>query len=304
MGGGIAQVLADAGHRVTLVDVDGRTAESARERLVRQARVFEKEGLFTPGSTDRIARNLTAADSIETAVAHARYVTEAVPEVMEIKMAALRRISAAAPVDCVIASNTSALSIEQLSSAVSHPGRFLGVHWMNPAPFIPGVEIVASPTTGPEVVDFAEMLIASLKKITARVSDTPGFVANRLQFALYKEAARIVEEKVASPAEIDVVVSSTIGFRLALFGPFAIGDMAGLDVYNSSYASLEAAFGARFAAPSALAELVKSGNLGIKSGTGFLDIPESDRQALLVYRDKAYALLSQLREQLGSAPGL
>ena len=304
MGGGIAQVLANAGHRVTLADVNGPTALMAKERLVDQAEVFEREGLFAPGSTDRIAHNLAAAESIETAVSDASYVTEAVPEAIEIKQETLRRISAAAPVDCAIGSNTSAISIEQLSAAVSHPRRFLGVHWMNPAPFIPGVEIIASTTTDARVVDYAESLIRSLKKITARVADTPGFVANRLQFALYKEAARIVEEQVASPAEIDAVVSSTFGFRLALFGPFAIGDMAGLDVYNSSYATLEAAYGERFASPEALKTLVDAGNLGLKSGHGFRDIPAADKDALLVYRDKAYALLSQVREQLGSAPGL
>ncbi|HEX4402838.1 MAG TPA: 3-hydroxyacyl-CoA dehydrogenase family protein [Galbitalea sp.] len=304
MGGGIAQVFANAGHHVTLADVDAQTAANARERLVDQAEVFEEQGLFTPGSRERIAQNLTAAESIEAAVANANYVTEAVPEVMDIKRETLQRISAAVPEDCVIGSNTSAIPIEQLSEVISQRERFLGVHWMNPAPFIPGVEIIASTATDSSVVDYAEALIRSLGKITARVADTPGFVANRLQFALYKEAAKMVEEAVASPSEIDAVVSNTFGFRLALFGPFAIGDMAGLDVYNSAYSTLEAAYGERFAAPSALADLVKVGNLGIKSGAGFLDIPESDRGALLVYRDKSYALLSQLREHLGSAPGL
>jgi len=304
MGGGIAQVFANAGHRVVLADIDGPTAVLARERLVDQAKVFENEGLFSTGSARRVAENITAAESVEMAVRTADYVTEAVPEVKEIKLEALRRISVAARPDCVIGSNTSAIPIESLSRAVVNPVRFLGVHWMNPAPFIPGVEIIASTTTAADVVDYAESLITSLAKVTARVSDTPGFVANRLQFALYKESVRMMEEGVASPSQIDAVVRNSFGFRLALFGPFAIGDMAGLDVYRASYESLEEAYGTRFSPPQALTEHVERGDLGLKSGSGFLDIPESDRPELLAYRERAYALLSQLRERLGAAPGL
>jgi 3-hydroxybutyryl-CoA dehydrogenase len=123
-------------------------------------------------------------------------------------------------------------------------------------------------------------------------------------FALYKEAARIAEEGVANPSQIDAVVSNTFGFRLALFGPFAIGDMAGLDVYESSYRTLEKAYGERFAALEALVHTVKGGNLGLKSGNGFLNVVPEDRAALVAHRDNAYAHLSQLRAELGRAPGL
>lgn len=304
MGGGIAQVLANAGHLVWLADVDAAAARASRERLIVQAGAFEAEGLFPAGSEERVATNLVAAESLEEAVASADYIAEAVPEVLSLKLDTLRRISAAASVDAVIGTNTSAIPIETLAAEVVNPARFLGVHWMNPAPFIPGVELIASTLTDPVAVDYAELLIRSLGKVTARVADTPGFVANRLQFALYKEAVRIVEEQVATPAQIDDVVSNAFGFRLALFGPFAIGDMAGLDVYNSSYATLEKAYGERLAAPAALSDLVAAGNLGLKSGHGFLDIPDDKRADLLIYRDKAYALLSQLREQLGRPPGL
>jgi len=304
MGGGIAQVLALHGHKVALGDVDGEIAERARLRLVNQARDFEARGLLPAGAAGAIAGNLTAAASIEEAVSTADYVAEAVPEDRVIKADILRRISAAAPAGAVIASNTSAIPIGELAAAVSNPERFLGVHWMNPAPFIPGVELIPGPQTAPAVLDLAEELIRALGKTPARVADTPGFVANRLQFALYKEAARIVEEGVAAPSQIDAVVSSTFGFRLALFGPFAIGDMAGLDVYESSYRTLEKAYGERFSAPAALASTVEEGNLGLKTGRGFLDIDPASRDDLVAYRDSAYARLSQLRAELGQAPGL
>lgn len=304
MGGGIAQVLALHGYKVALGDVDGEIAERSRLRLVNQARDFEARGLLPAGAAEAIAGNLTAATSIEDAVSTADYVAEAVPEDRIIKADILRRISAAAPAGAVIASNTSAIPIGELAAAVSNSERFLGVHWMNPAPFIPGVELIPGPQTAPAILDLAEELIRGLGKTPARVADTPGFVANRLQFALYKEAARIVEEGVADPSQIDAVVSSTFGFRLALFGPFAIGDMAGLDVYESSYLTLEKAYGERFSPPAALASTVEEGNLGLKTGRGFLDIDPASREDLVAYRDSAYARLSQLRAELGQAPGL
>ena len=304
MGGGIAQVLALGGRDVALADVDAATAAAARERLVEQAGAFEAAELFPAGARDRVAARLTAAASIEDAVADADYITEAVPEVPAIKAEVLARISAAARPDAVIGSNTSAIPIGDLAVSVTHPERFLGVHWMNPAPFVPSVELILAAGTDPAVVGPIEELLRAAGKVPARVSDSPGFVANRLQFALFKEAVRMVEEGLATPEQIDLVVANAFGFRLALFGPFAIADMAGLDVYDRSYASLETEYGERLASPRMLRELVESGRLGTKSGGGFLDIPADRLAELVAYRDRAYARLSQLRAELGTAPGL
>lgn len=304
MGGGIAQVFAIAGHAVTLADRDEQTAAASVERLIAQGRLFEDLQLIPVGAADAIARNISAASSVEEAVAEADYVTEAVPEIEDLKVSTLRRISSAVGLTTVIGTNTSAMPIESLAVAVADPGRFLGVHWMNPAPFIPGVELIPSRATTDDTLAAAEKLIRSLGKITARVSDTPGFVANRLQFALYREAVAILDEGTATADQIDAVVQNTFGFRLAIFGPFAIGDMAGLDVYHSSYQTLERAYGERFSAPQSLQALVRAGNIGLKSGSGYLDIPEEDRAELLAYRDQAYARLAQLRAELGPAPGL
>lgn len=304
MGGGIAQVLALSGIDVVLGDVDAATAERARARLIDQAATFEEHGLFVAGSTEILEQRLAAADSVEDAVSDVDYVTEAVFESPEAKRDALTRISGATRDDTIIGTNTSAIPIGDLADFVRLPERFLGVHWMNPAPFIPGVELIAAATTDPAVVDRVEALILAAGKVPARVADTPGFVANRLQFALYKEAVKVVEEGLATPEQVDLVVSNAFGFRLALFGPFAIGDMAGLDVYAASYASLGKTYGERLAAPALLTETVEAGNVGIKSGHGFLDIAPEDVPALLAYRDQAYRALSALRRELGAAPGL
>lgn len=139
MGGGIAQVLALHGHKVLLGDVDGETAERARARLTEQAGQFEAQGLMPAGAAGTIEKNLTAAGSIEEAVADADYIAEAVPEDPDLKAAILGRVSGAAPAGAVIGTNTSAIPIGQLAGAVSRPERFLGVHWMNPAPLSPAL---------------------------------------------------------------------------------------------------------------------------------------------------------------------
>jgi 3-hydroxybutyryl-CoA dehydrogenase len=304
MGGGIAQVLALSGRDVVLSDVDAAKAEAARVRLLDEARRFVEGDLFDAGSVEILEQRLRAADSIESAVADVDYVTEAVFEDRKVKADALRRISRAARPDTVIGSNTSAIPIGELAESVERPERFLGVHWMNPAPFVPAIELIPTSQTSDEAVARVEAMLIEAGKAPARVADSPGFVANRLQFALYKEAVRIVDEGLATPSQIDTVVSNAFGFRLALFGPFAIGDMAGLDVYAASYESLAAEYGERLAAPERLSKTVEAGNLGIKSGRGFLDIPSEDVPALLAYRDAAYRRLSVLRRELGAAPGL
>ena len=259
MGGGIAQVFALAGHAVQIADRDAETAEASVARL--QAGQFEELGLMPVGAAATITAHLAASPSIEDAVAGAEYVVEAVPENIELKHATLRRISAALRPDAVIGSNTSALPIETLSPAVSDPTRFLGVHWFNPAPFVPGVELIPSSQTSEATLVFAEQLITSIGKETARVSDPPGFVGNRLQFALFKEAVAILEEGTATQEQIDTVVRNTFGFRLSLFGPFAIGDMAGLDVYRAALGTLHEAYGERFAVPESLDRLVQEGHV-------------------------------------------
>src|SRR5215218_5835170 len=136
-------------------------------------------------------------------------------------------------------------------------------------------------------------------KVTARLKDSTGFVLNRLQYALFDEATQLVEEGVASSEDIDTIVRTTFGFRLPFFGPFAIADMAGLDVYAFCYDSLEQGYPDRFTAPAALTQRVAEGALGVKSGRGFLATPPEQLPALVAHRDTAYAAMSRLLSELG-----
>ncbi|MDT0170560.1 3-hydroxyacyl-CoA dehydrogenase family protein [Pseudarthrobacter sp. BRE9] len=302
MGGGIAQVLALAGARVALADVSAEIAQSNYERLLKESDEFVAAGLFPANATDLLKENLWAAKDIEEAVAGAEYIEEAVPEVLEIKHATLGRISAAARPDAIIGSNTSTISIAKLAEVVDNPERFLGVHFSNPAPFIPGVEVIPHEGTSEATVQAARTIVGETGKETATVKDVTGFVLNRLQYALFHEAAQVVEEGIATAEDVDTLVRTTFGFRLPFFGPFAIADMAGLDVYAFCYKSLQTGFPERFATPKILQEKVDAGQLGTKTGSGFLDVPADRTAALVAYRNKAYVAMQKLIEELGPAP--
>jgi 3-hydroxybutyryl-CoA dehydrogenase len=302
MGGGIAQSLALAGVDVQLADANSELTKKSLERLLAEADQFEREGLFNPGSTAIIQNRLHAADSIEAAVASVDFVEEAVPEVPEIKRDVLGRISRAVQPEAIVGSNTSTLPIAGLAKAFEDARRFLGVHFSNPAPFIPGVELIPHAGTDESVLAPVEDLIRRVGKVPARVKDSAGFVLNRLQYVLFKEAAAIVEEGIASPEAVDAIVRTTFGFRLPFFGPFVIADMAGLDVYAACFKTFEQHFGERLATPKILANLVAEGKCGTKSGGGFLNISAEKTAELIAYRNRAYRKLADLLAELGPAP--
>ncbi|MBF4582428.1 3-hydroxyacyl-CoA dehydrogenase family protein [Curtobacterium sp. VKM Ac-2865] len=302
MGGGIAQVLALAGHTVHIADVSGEIARQNLARLLVETQQFVDDGLFPADAVERVREHLSAAESIEDAVATADFIEEAVPEKLAIKHETLRRITAAARPDAVIGSNTSTILIESLAEAVTGPERFLGVHFSNPAPFIPGVELIPHPTTGDHAVQVAEAVVAATGKQSARVKDSTGFVLNRLQYALFEEATKIADEGIATPDDIDTIVRTTFGFRLPFFGPFAIADMAGLDVYAFCFESLQTRWPERFATPPSLQQHVDAGELGTKSGAGYLQVPADRTPELVAYRNRAYVAMQKLLDELGPAP--
>jgi 3-hydroxybutyryl-CoA dehydrogenase len=301
MGGGIAQVFAMAGLDVVISDADPDLTHRHLDRLRREAEDFEKQGLLDPGSADLVQKNLRAADTLAEAVSGADLIEEAVLERPEIKGPVLRSIEAAAHPDAVIGSNTSTLPIGDLAADLRHPERFLGVHFSNPAPFIPGVELIAHSGTDLGVVEAVEALVPRTGKLTARVNDKAGFVLNRLQYVLLKEAFNLVEEGVATAEDVDIIVRTTFGYRLPFFGPFAIADMAGLDVYQDGFHTLHQHYGERLAAPAMLTDLVGAGKYGVKQGGGLVT-PAGDQAALVAYRNTAYARLGQLLKELGPAP--
>lgn len=302
MGGGIAQVLALAGRDVAIADVSADLARENRERIIREAADYAERGIFPADARETVAWRVTAAPSIEEAVGAVDFVEEAVPEVLGIKHETLRRISENAPSAALIGSNTSTISIATLAEAVTSPDRFLGVHFSNPATFVPGVEVIPHAGTREGAVTEVVALLDECGKVGVPIADVTGFVLNRLQYALFGEAARLVEEGVATAQAVDLIARTTFGFRLPFFGPFAIADIAGLDVYQFCYQSLHGAYPDRFSEPAILEERVARGEKGVKTGRGFLATPADRAPELAAYRDEAYAALRDLLFRLGEPP--
>lgn len=288
MGCGIAEAVLRAGLQLSCADSEPETTRAGLERLRRRV-----DGHVAAGLADETLA--AAASALVTATpaqccAGAQVVIEAVPEDLELKRKVLHAAAVANP-GGLLASNTSSLPVDELARGLPEPERFLGIHFFNPAEWVPGVELVRGSATSSDAVDDALRLLRRLGKTVAVVPSSPGFIANRLQLALFLECVRCVDEGLVGPEDLDAIVTSTFGFRLGAYGPFRVADMAGLDVYASILSVLAAAFGERFAIPRRLAELVADGRLGLKAGAGFASYTDELAATLQASRDATYARL-------------
>ncbi len=254
MGAGMAQVLVEAGHSVVSWDV-------------------RPEGL---SALDKRIRTTT---HLNEAVVGADIVLEAIAEDLAVKQEVYRRISAL-NADCIVASNTSSLPAEQLAAALEPASRFAIAHFFNPAAVVPLVEIVPAPQTAPAT-------LAKLKDVMERAGKlpvvlnraVPGFVANRLQAALYREAYALAADGVASPEDIDLVVRAGLGSRWAAAGPMMVTDLGGMDIWKAVTGQLFPLLASDTATPAAIEEAVKRGDLGSKTGRGiYQHDPEEDQR--------------------------
>lgn len=272
MGQGIVRLLAAHGVVATVLDVDVEKAREMAARLASDA---------APGA--RISVHATVSE----AVAGAEVVFEALPEELGLKTTVLREVQAANP-SALLFTNTSSLPVGTIAAEVEDPAQLVGVHFFNPAEVMPGVEVIPSAATAPGVVTRALAILEDLGKAPTVVGSSAGFIGNRLQLALFAEAARCVEEGLASPEDVDRIVRTTFGPRLAAYGPFAIADMAGLDIFEAILEQLQDAFGDRFATPAALADKVAEKRLGTKTLGGYFSYDEATVAALQAERDATY----------------
>ncbi|MFH8251853.1 3-hydroxyacyl-CoA dehydrogenase family protein [Microbacterium sp. B2969] len=269
MGAGIAHAFALAGAQVVVVEVDETAAAQAANRIVDALHHSVDRGTTQRALDDLIGAVSTATET--SAFATCGLVVEAVPEDSALKIDALARVEAAVDPDAAIASNTSALSIDELAVGLRRRERFLGLHFFNPVPVSRLVEIVAGDATAAEVVDAAREWVAALGKTPIVVRDAPGFASSRLGIALGLEAIRMVEEGVASPADIDAAME--LGYRHPV-GPLRTTDLVGLDVRLVIAEELHQRLGERFAPPALLRQMVAEGRLGRKTGRGFYEWSE------------------------------
>lgn len=266
MGAGIAHAFVLAGSGVVIVERDAEAAAAAH------ARVLEALGRSVErGATDRALTDLAAAVQPATdsaALAGCELVVEAVPEDRALKVEALDRAERVLDSGAALATNTSSVSIDDLAAGLSRPERFIGLHFFNPVPASLLVEVVVGASTGSALVHEARGWIAALGKTPVVVRDAPGFASSRLGVALGLEAIRMLEEGVASAADIDAAME--LGYRHPV-GPLRTTDIVGLDVRLGIAEELHARLGDRFAPPELLRRMVADGQLGRKTGRGFYE---------------------------------
>jgi 3-hydroxybutyryl-CoA dehydrogenase len=269
MGAGIAQVASAAGCRVLLQDVSEEQAAKGLARIGEGLRGLVAKQKMSELERQELLGRIVPSGSIESAVRDADIVVEAAPESLQLKREIFGRVDAAAPKDALLATNTSSLSIAAIAESVARPERFLGLHFFNPVPIMKLLEIVAGPRTAPEVVAAARAFAERLGKDPIVVRDSPGFASSRLGIALGLEAIRMVEEGVASPADIDKAME--LGYRHPM-GPLKLTDLVGLDVRLDIADYLRTTLDdRRFDAPALMRRMVSEGRLGKKAGRGFYE---------------------------------
>ncbi len=281
MGHRITEVLARSGVRVCLSSRSAQTLDRARTAL----------------QADGIAA-VEYVNSITDAAAEADLVIESVPESLELKRAVLAEAERSAPSDVVIATNTSSLPLESLAQALERPHRFLGLHWFNPAHLIPLVEVVPTSATEPGVVEWSLALLTELGKRPIVVPAIDGFLVNRLQYALIREALALIDQGVATPEQIDAVVTECLGPRWAVIGPMRSTDLAGIETALAVATQLYPKLSAATAPQPALARLAQDGRMGAAAGEGFYAYPDGHT----VDRDRDRGLAAVLEALRGAKP--
>lgn len=264
MGSGIAHALLISGARVALRDVSEAAAALGRDRVERALRSSADRGTLDGGVDDVMAR-LSVAVGLDR-LGEPELVVEAVPEELDLKVRTWQSVSRAVPRAAILATNTSSLSIESISSGIAEPSRFVGMHFFNPVPASQLVEVVQGPDTAEATVGRAAAWVRALGKEPIVVSDSPGFASSRLGVLVGLEAIRMLEEGVASAEDIDRAM--TLGYRFPI-GPLRLTDLVGLDVRLGIAEYLHGRIGSRFEPPQLLRDLVARGELGRKTGRGF-----------------------------------
>lgn len=267
MGNGIAHVFAQTGFKVTLVDVNAAQLEKAIATISKNLDRQVSKGVLTEEQKANTLNNINTNTSIADGVAHANLVVEAATENVNLKLDIFKQLDAAAPAGCILASNTSSISITKIAAVTKRPDLVIGMHFMNPVPVMKLVEIINGYATSKEVNTIITELSKQLGKVPCTVNDYPGFIANRILMPMINEAIYSLFEGVAGVEEIDTVMKLGMAHPM---GPLQLADFIGLDVCLSILKVLHDGFGnPKYAPCPLLTNMVMAGKLGAKSGEGF-----------------------------------
>lgn len=289
MGHGIAQVFALAGHDVAIYDTSAASLDTATARIL--------ANLKDLGDDQAAVERVTPNADLAAAVRDADYVVEAVLEDLPLKQKLFAEIEKYVRPDTILASNTSVIPITSIVQGLQRRERALGTHWWNPSFLVPLVEVIETQWTNAAAVDFTMRLHAAAGKMPAHVKkDVPGFIGNRLQHALWREAIALVEHGICDAETVDTVIKAAFGRRLAVLGPLENADMVGTDLTLAIHKTVLPAIDGRPGPSPFLEKLVSDGKLGFKSGEGFRTWSPEQQAAL---RLKVLKHLKQARERDG-----
>ncbi|AMN39458.1 3-hydroxyacyl-CoA dehydrogenase family protein [Rhodoplanes sp. Z2-YC6860] len=286
MGHGIAQVFALAGHEVTITDAHKPTLDSALSRISANLRDL--------GDDETAVNRVKPVADLPDCVRDADYVVEAILEDMPLKQKTFAEIEQHVRPDTILASNTSVMPITEIMQGLKHRERALGTHWWNPPFLVPLVEVIGTRWTSQEAIDFTMKLHADAAKQPAHVKkDVPGFIGNRLQHALWREAVSLVERGICDAETVDKVIKAAFGRRLAVLGPLENADLVGTDLTLAIHKTVLPDIDHRPGPSPYLERLVAEGKLGFKSGEGFRKWSAEEQAAL---RSKVLQHLKKARE--------
>ncbi len=297
MGGGIAQTFAQAGCLVWLHARREDTLRAARDRIAKNQEAMVRAGLLSTQAVAEARVRLRTTTALEEAVVGCHFVSESVPEDLDTKRAVFAALDRHAPREAVLSTDTSGLSISAIASATSRPEMVVGFHWMNPPHLMPPVEVIRGHDTAEASMDLACDLARRIGRVPIRVEkDVPGFLWNRLQLALVREALHVVEQGIATPEAVDLAISAGLGLRWSAVGPFRLMDLGGLATFHAIAAYLYRDLSAAREPQSTLAARVAAGETGARAGKGFFDYPPGAAEAAIAGRDaKLIELLKLLR---------
>ena len=299
MGHGFAQVFAMNKIPVYLVDETDELLKRARGWIIDNLNYMFELGEIGRERVEFTLAQIQFTTDLKQAAQEVDYVLEAVFENLDLKKRIFQQLGTYTPSHAILSSNTSSFDINELSAVTLHPERVIGTHWFHPPQITPCVEIIPSDSTSQETIDCTIDFMKRIGKLPTLCKSAPGFVGNRIQFAMATEALAIVDEGLATPEEVDRIVKTSFGFRLGAYGPFEICDQAGLDIYRSVYEYLYSKLNKeQFKPPKILDKLIKQGRLGLKTQSGFYEYKEDAVEAMKRERDrKLYARLRLFREE-------
>lgn len=289
MGHGIGQTFALGGYEVILNDISEELLQKAKDQIESNLNTFLEFGIVTHGKVSETLKKIKTSTDLKIAVSESDFVVEAIPEVMDLKKKIFKELDTYSPPHAILASNTSGLSLTEMTTEVKRKDKVIITHWWNPPHIIPVVEIVKGPYTSEETARLVYDLLVSIGKKPIKIlKEVPGFLGNRLQFALYREALACLADGVASAEDIDMAVKGTFGFRLPTLGPLETSDFGGLDTFLNISQYLFKELDRSTEPPEILKEKVRKGKLGVKSGEGFFSYPPDKVRERIKERDRQF----------------